>query len=40
MLMADGVEPTNDPILSFRSSSYAISHSRRLTEVSSKSATD
>ena len=36
MLMADGVEPTNDPVLSFRSSSYAISHSRRLTEVSSK----
>jgi catalase len=36
MLMADGVEPTNDPILRFRSSSYAISHSRRLIEVSSK----
>jgi catalase len=36
MLMADGVEPTNDPVLSFRSSSYAISHSRRLTEVSIK----
>jgi catalase len=47
MLMADGIEPTNDPVLRFRSSSYAISHSRRLTEVkgelrdsSSKSATD
>ena len=34
MVMADGVEPTNDPVLRFRSSSYAISHSRRLTEVS------
>jgi catalase len=33
MLMADGIEPSNDPILRFRSSSYAISHSRRLTEV-------
>src|SRR6267154_504533 len=33
MLMADGIEPTNDPVLRFRSSSYAISHSRRLTEV-------
>jgi catalase len=33
MLMADGIEPTNDPILRFRSSSYAVSHSRRLTEV-------
>ena len=33
MVMADGIGPTNDPILRFRSSSYAISHSRRLTEV-------
>jgi catalase len=33
MLMADGIEPSNDPILRFRSSSYAVSHSRRLTEV-------
>jgi catalase len=33
MMMADGIEPTDDPILRFRSSSYAISHSRRLTEV-------
>jgi len=24
MLMADGIEPTNDPVLRFRSSSYAI----------------
>jgi catalase len=30
MLMADGVEPTNDPVLSFRSSSYAISNLRAL----------
>jgi catalase len=33
MVMADGIGPTDDPILSFRSSSYAVSHSRRLTEV-------
>ncbi len=33
MMMADGIGPTDDPILRFRSSSYAISHSRRLTEV-------
>jgi catalase len=33
MMMADGIEPTDDPILRFRSSSYATSHSRRLTEV-------
>jgi catalase len=33
MVMADGIGPTDDPILRFRSSSYAISHSRRLTEV-------
>jgi catalase len=33
MHMADGIEPTEDPILRFRSPSYAISHSRRLTEV-------
>jgi catalase len=31
--MADGIEPTDDPVLRFRSSSYAISHSRRQTEV-------
>jgi catalase len=34
MHMAEGIEPSNDPVLSFRSSSYAISHSRRLTEES------
>jgi catalase len=33
MMMADGIGPTDDPILRFRSPSYAISHSRRLTEV-------
>src|SRR4030081_3049131 len=33
MQMADGIAPTDDPVLRFRSSSYAISHSRRLTEV-------
>jgi catalase len=33
MHMADGIAPTDDPILRFRSPSYAISHSRRLTEV-------
>ncbi|MGY4480252.1 catalase family peroxidase [Bradyrhizobium sp. USDA 3364] len=32
MVMADGIGPTDDPILRFRSSSYAVSHSRRLTE--------
>jgi catalase len=32
MHVADGIEPTDDPILRFRSPSYAISHSRRLTE--------
>jgi catalase len=34
MVMADGIEPTDDPVLRFRSPSYAISHSRRQTEVS------
>ena len=33
MQLADGIEPTDDPVLRFRSSSYAISHSRRQTEV-------
>jgi catalase len=33
MMMADGIGPTDDPILRVRSPSYAISHSRRLTEV-------
>jgi catalase len=33
MQMADGIEATDDPVLRFRSSSYAISHSRRQVEV-------
>src|ERR1700719_1087363 len=33
MHMADGIAPTDDPVLRFRSPSYAISHSRRQTEV-------
>ena len=33
MQIADGIGPTDDPVLRFRSSSYAISHSRRQTEV-------
>jgi catalase len=31
LIMADGIEPSNDPILLFRSPAYAISYSRRLT---------
>jgi catalase len=30
LVMADGIAPTNDPILTFRSPSYAVSFSRRL----------
>ncbi len=30
IIMADGIEPTNDPILQFRSSAYAVSYSKRL----------
>lgn len=30
LVMADGIAPTNDPILNFRSPSYAVSFSRRL----------
>jgi catalase len=30
MVMADGIEPTNDPILQFRSPAYAVSYSKRL----------
>jgi hypothetical protein len=33
MQMADGIGPTDDPVMRFRSSSYAMSHSRRQTEV-------
>jgi catalase len=31
MVMADGIAPTNDPILRFRSPAYAVSFARRLT---------
>lgn len=30
MVMAEGIEPTNDPILKFRSPAYAVSFSRRM----------
>jgi catalase len=33
LMLSDGVEATNDPVLLFRSSSYAISHTRRLQGV-------
>jgi catalase len=32
LMMADGIAPTHDPILLFRSPSYALSHERRLRE--------
>jgi len=32
LMMADGIAPTDDPILLFRSPSYAVSHERRLRE--------
>ena len=31
LVMADGVAPTNDPVLLFRSPSYAISFAKRLS---------
>ncbi|HET7832128.1 MAG TPA: catalase family peroxidase [Gallionella sp.] len=31
MVMADGIEPTNDPILRFRSPAYAVSFAKRLS---------
>lgn len=31
LVMADGIEPTNDPVLLFRSSAYAISFGKRLS---------
>lgn len=31
LVMADGIEPTNDPILQFRSSAYAISFGKRVS---------
>jgi len=33
LVMADGIEPTDDPILLFRSASYATSFTRRLRDV-------
>ncbi len=33
LVMADGIEPTDDPILLFRSPSYAVSHTRRLRNI-------
>src|ERR1700724_4894325 len=33
LMMADGIEATNDPILLFRSPSYAVSHTRRLRDL-------
>jgi catalase len=33
LMMADGIAATNDPILLFRSTTYAISHTRRLQDV-------
>jgi catalase len=33
LMLADGVAATNDPVLLFRSSSYAVSHTRRLQDV-------
>lgn len=31
MVMADGIEPTNDPVLRFRSPAYAVSFAKRLS---------
>jgi catalase len=33
LMLDDGIAATNDPVLLFRSSSYAISHTRRLQKV-------
>jgi catalase len=33
MMLDDGIAATNDPVLVFRSSSYAVSHTRRLQQV-------
>ncbi|MNP30456.1 Catalase-related peroxidase precursor [compost metagenome] len=32
MVMADGISPTNDPILRFRSPAYAVSFGKRMSE--------
>jgi catalase len=31
LVMSDGVQPTNDPVLLFRSPAYAISFGKRLS---------
>ena len=31
LVMADGIAPTNDPILLFRSPAYAVSYGKRLS---------
>lgn len=36
LVMSDGIAPTNDPILRFRSPAYALSFSRRLSEQTQK----
>ncbi|QLE56369.1 catalase family peroxidase [Nostoc sp. TCL26-01] len=33
LIMADGIAPTDDPVLLFRSPSYAISHTRRIRDL-------
>jgi len=33
LVMADGIAPTNDPVVRFRSPSYRVSYSRRLQGV-------
>lgn len=33
LMLDDGVAATNDPVLLFRSASYAVSHTRRLLDV-------
>ncbi|WP_276967408.1 catalase [Metallibacterium scheffleri] len=32
LVMADGIQPTNDPVLLFRSAAYAVSFGKRLSE--------
>jgi catalase len=32
LVMTDGIAPTNDPVLLFRSPAYAISFGRRISE--------
>jgi hypothetical protein len=37
LVMADGIQPTNDPVLLFRSPSYATSFTRRLRGIQAHS---